>query len=85
MIPWLISSCTSLGFAAALVRLDSVLSWSRLPVGYSLLVGFSFNELNKNKLLKPPLYPQMRCASLPSGSSVRLGHNFFEEKYFRRN
>ena len=22
----------------------------------------------------------MRCASLPSGSSVRLGHNFFEEE-----
>jgi hypothetical protein len=39
------------------VRLDSVLSWSRLLVGYSLLVGFSFNKLNQNKPLKPPLRP----------------------------
>jgi hypothetical protein len=35
--------------AAALVRPDSVLSWSRLPVGYSLLVGFCFNELNQKQ------------------------------------
>jgi hypothetical protein len=51
----------------------------RLPVGFSLLVDFSSNELNQNKLLKPPLRPQIRCASLPSESSVRLGHNFFIE------
>ena len=44
------------------VRPDSLLSWSRLPVGYSLLVDFSFNKLNQNKLLKPPLHPQMRSS-----------------------
>jgi hypothetical protein len=52
-------------------------------VGLPLLVINSPNEFNQNELFKPSLRPQMRCASLPSGSPVRLGTTaFFEGIHF---
>jgi hypothetical protein len=61
-----------------------------LPVEYSLLVGFSFNELNQKKTMHTqaitvPPDEVFISAQRIFRSSVHLGQYFFEETYFRRN